>query len=691
MENKLMKKQITTIALSVALAMGAASCSQHTPTEKQSITQQLTKTSGIDLNNFDKSVRLEDDLYMGVNGNWLKNKVIPADKSNYGAFTKLRDDSQAALKTIIEDAAKESSVKGSNAQKIGDFYNSYMDVKSINAKGIKPLTSQLTSIEQAQDHGDIIRLMASLQQVGVSAPFGYYVYADAKNSDYNALYLYQSGLTLPDRDYYIKDTEKFATIRSKYKTYIKALLTKAGYDNSDAAVKNIIDVETAIANAQWSRVESRNATKRYNKMSSVELNKLMGSFDWSLFATNANLYQVKELIVSQPSYMAAFGKAFKNTSLQAWKDYLSFHLVDGHAELLSQEFVDLNFDFHSKTLSGIEEAQPRWKEAVSTTESVLGEMVGELYVKKHFKPEAKARMEEMIKMLIKGFEVSINELEWMSDATKVEALDKLSKFTYKIGYPDKWRDYSSLTIDADDLVGNYQGYVQMEFNEMIDDVGQKVDKSKWGMTPQTVNAYFNPVGNEIVFPAAILQPPFFDMAADDAVNYGGIGAVIGHELSHGFDDQGAKYDGNGNLRNWWTDNDKAEFEKRSKKLSAQYSAFKPFEDASVNGDLTLGENIGDLGGLTVAFRSYLLSLDGKKSEVIDGFTGEQRVFIGWSQVWRRKYRDEALRNKLMTDSHSPGKYRAFGTPRNIEAFYEAFDIKPGDGMYLPPEERVKIW
>jgi len=684
-------KKITTIALSVALAMGAVSCSNNTNTQQVTQTQKITKTSGITLNNFDKSVRLQDDLYNGVNGQWLKDTVIPADKSNYGSFTKLYDDSQAALKTIIEEAAKANGVKGSNDQKIGDFYNSFMDIESINAKGIKPLMNQLNSIENAKDHGDIIRLMATLQQVGVSAPFGYYSNADAKKSSVNALYVYQSGLTLPDRDYYLEDNEKFSKIRAKYEIYINALLTVAGVDNSERAVKNIMAVETAIAKAQWSRVESRNATKRYNKMSSVELNKLMGSFDWSLFATNANLYQVNELIVSQPSYMEAFGKNFKNTSLQAWKDYLSFQLVDGYAELLSQDFVDLHFDFKSKTLSGVEEAQPRWKEAVSTTESVLGEMVGELYVKKHFKPEAKVRMEAMIKMLIKGFEVSINELEWMSGETKIQALDKLSKFTYKIGYPDKWHDYSALTIDANDLVGNYQRYVQLEFTDMIDEIGQPVDKTKWGMTPQTVNAYFNPVGNEIVFPAAILQPPFFDMAADDAVNYGGIGAVIGHELSHGFDDQGSKYDGEGNLRNWWTDSDKAEFEKRSKKLSDQYSAFKPFDDASVNGDLTLGENIGDLGGLTVAFKSYLLSLNGQESVVMDGFTGEQRVFIGWSQVWRRKYRDEALRNKLMTDSHSPGKYRAFGTPRNIEAFYKAFDVKPGDKMYLKPEDRVKIW
>lgn len=683
--------KLTSIALSVAFTLSIGGCSNYADAEKDTLQSKITKTSGIDLKNFDNSVRLQDDLYIGVNGQWLKDTVIPADKSNYGSFTKLYDDSQAALKTIIENAANANGVKGSNDQKIGDFYNSFMDIKTINDKGITPLSDQLNDINNAKDHGDIVRLMASLQQIGVNTPLGYYTSADAKNSTVNALYIYQSGLTLPDRDYYLEDTEKFVTTREKYKTYIDALLSQANYQQADSAVDNILAIETRIAKAQWSRVESRNATKRYNKMTSVELNKLMGGFNWGLYANHANLYQLDNVIVSQPSYLEGFGKVFNKISLQAWKDYLSFQLVDGYAELLSQNFVDLNFDFHKKTLSGIEKAQPRWKEAVSTTESVLGEMVGELYVQQHFKPEAKVRMESMIKMLIKGFEVSINELEWMSDQTKVEALDKLSKFTYKIGYPDKWRDYSALSIDANDLVGNYQRFVQLEFNDMIDDIGQPVDKTKWAMTPQTVNAYYNPVGNEIVFPAAILQPPFFDMAADDAVNYGGIGAVIGHELSHGFDDQGSKYDGEGNLRNWWTENDNTEFTKRSQKLSDQYSAFSPFEDASINGNLTLGENIGDLGGLTVAFRSYLLSLNGQESEVIDGFTGEQRVFIGWSQVWRRKYREEALRNKLLTDPHSPGKYRAFGTPRNIESFYKAFDIKPTDKMYLKPEDRVKIW
>lgn len=683
-------KKLTSVALAVALSMGVASCS--TSNDAPQVTQEQTiKGSGIDMSNFDTTTRLQDDLYQGVNGKWLENTVIPADKSNYGAFTKLRDDSQAALKAIIEKAAATSSAQGTDNQKIGDFYNSFMDVDKINSLGAKPLSDQLEQINAAQDHGDIIRLFASLGRQGVTAPFGFYANADAKSSNEMALYLYQSGLTLPDRDYYLKDEEKFSTIRAKYTNYIETLLGKAGIDNVSSAAKNIVTIENAIAKAQWSRTESRNATKRYNKMSRIELNQLMGSFDWGLYSQEANLFNVEQMIVSQPSYMKAFGENFKTTSLQAWKDYLTFQLVDGYAELLSEEFVNLHFDFHSKTLHGIKEQRPRWKEAVDTTESVLGEVVGKVYVKEHFKPEAKERMEGMIKMLIKGFEVSINELEWMSDTTKTAALEKLGKFTYKIGYPNKWRDYSALNIEAGELVKNYQNYVAFEFDEMISSLSKPVNKAKWHMTPQTVNAYFNPVGNEIVFPAAILQPPFFNMEADDAVNYGGIGAVIGHELSHGFDDQGAKYDGDGNLRNWWTDSDKAEFEKRSKQLSAQYSAFAPFEDASVNGDLTLGENIGDLGGLTVAFRSYLLSLNGEKSQVIDGFTGEQRVFIGWSQVWRRKYRDEALRNRLMTDPHSPGQYRAFGTPRNIEAFYKAFDVKEGDKMYLKPEDRVKIW
>jgi len=400
---------------------------------------------------------------------------------------------------------------------------------------------------------------------------------------------------------------------------------------------------------------------------------------------------VSEVIVRQPSYFEKFGQQFNKFSVTEWQDYLAFHLVDDYAELLSKDFVDLHFAFHGNTLMGIQEQKPRWKKAVDAADQVIGEIVGEEYVKQNFKPEAKAKMEQMIQNLIKGFEVSINELEWMTPETKVAAQEKLAKFTYKIGYPDKWKDYSALDIEANDLVGNYQRYAQFEYKAMLAKLGKPIDRTEWHMTPQTVNAYYSPVMNEIVFPAAILQPPFFNMDADDAINYGGIGAVIGHEISHGFDDQGAKYDGDGNLRDWWSDKDREEFQKRGAQLSAQYAGYEAMPGRFVNGDLTLGENIGDLGGLTVAARSYKMSLNGQPSPVIDGLTGEQRLFIGWSQVWRRNYRDEELGRRLMTDSHSPSHFRAMGTPRNIPAFYEAFDLKEGDKMFLTEDERVKIW
>ncbi len=439
-------------------------------------------------------------------------------------------------------------------------------------------------------------------------------------------------------------------------------------------------------------VESRDANKAYNKMSLKELQQLMGGFDFDGFAKAAGLTgKTQDVIVRQPSYFEKLGAEFGKFPVSAWQDYLAFHLVDSYAGLLSQQFVDLHFDFHSKTLMGIQEQKPRWKRAVDGADQVIGELVGKEYVARHFQPEAKARMESMIKNLIKGFEVSIDELEWMTPETKKAAQEKLSKFTYKIGYPDKWKDYRNLEIKADDLVGNYQRYARFEYQDMLAKLGKPIDRSEWHMTPQTVNAYYNPVMNEIVFPAAILQPPFFNMEADDAVNYGGIGAVIGHEISHGFDDQGAKYDGDGNLRNWWTDKDREEFQKRGAQLSAQYSQFEALPGKFVNGDLTLGENIGDLGGLTVALRSYHLSLNGKEAPVMDGLTGDQRFFVGWSQVWRRNYRDEELGRRLLTDPHSPSHYRAMGTPRNVEGFYKAFDLKPTDKMYLSEEDRVKIW
>ncbi|MBO2669204.1 M13 family metallopeptidase [Shewanella algae] len=682
--------KITTLALGIALSLGLASCASQQAPQSQA---EVKKASGIELENFDHQVRHQDDFYYSVNGKWLATTPIPADKSNYGAFSVLYEESQAALKQIIEEAAaKPNKAEGSVEQKIGDFFAAYMDSTLTDQLGIAPLKGQLADIAKTASHADIAALMGKLLTDGSGIPFGFYVNNDAKNSSQYGVYLYQSGLTLPDRDYYLKDDPKFVANREAMREYVRNLMSAAGYPHADAAAANVANIELFIAQSQWSRVESRDANKAYNKMSLKELQQLMGGFDFDGFAKAAGLTgKTQDVIVRQPSYFEKLGAEFGKFPVSAWQDYLAFHLVDSYAGLLSQQFVDLHFDFHSKTLMGIQEQKPRWKRAVDGADQVIGELVGKEYVARHFQPEAKARMESMIKNLIKGFEVSIDELEWMTPETKKAAQEKLSKFTYKIGYPDKWKDYSNLEIKADDLVGNYQRYARFEYQDMLAKLGKPIDRTEWHMTPQTVNAYYNPVMNEIVFPAAILQPPFFNMEADDAVNYGGIGAVIGHEISHGFDDQGAKYDGDGNLRNWWTDKDREEFQKRGAQLSAQYSQFEALPGKFVNGDLTLGENIGDLGGLTVALRSYHLSLNGKEAPVMDGLTGDQRFFVGWSQVWRRNYRDEELGRRLLTDPHSPSHYRAMGTPRNVEGFYKAFDLKPTDKMYLSEEDRVKIW
>lgn len=688
-------KKITLMAASVALALGLVACDkapQTAPTETAAVTPAKTLVSGVEKENFDAGVKHTENFFYSINGTWLKNTEIPADKSNYGAFTKLYDDSQVAMRTIIETAAKkEGKVAGSDEQKLGDFYNSYMNEAAIEALGVKPISADLTAIAAIKDATELATSFGQLQGMGISIPFGWYVNNDAKNSTQYAVYLGQSGLGLPDRDYYLKDDEKSKSIREAYVAYVKDMLTLAGVADAEKAAARIMALETKIAEKHWSRVENRDADKTYNKLATADLAKLMGAFPWADYAKAVQLDAVTEIIVEQPSYFEAFGAIYKDTDLQSWKDYLSLRLVSEYSGKLSKAFVDRQFDFYGKTLSGTTEQQPRWKKAVNASDEVLGEIVGKLYVADHFKPEAKARMEVLVQNLIKAYHASIDTLEWMTPETKKAAHEKLNKFTPKIGYPDKWKDYSKLDIKADDLVGNYKAAAAFAYSEMRNKLGKPVDRSEWFMTPQTVNAYYNPTNNEIVFPAAILQPPFFNMDADDAVNYGGIGAVIGHELGHGFDDQGAKFDGDGNLRNWWTDADKAEFEKRGKQLVEQYNQYSPIEGMHVNGELTLGENIGDLGGLTVALKAYKLSLEGKDAPVLDGFTGEQRFFISWSQVWRRKGRDEYLRNMLMTDPHSPSEYRVIGIVSNIPEFYTAFDVKEGDKMYIAPEKRVKIW
>ncbi len=647
--------------------------------------------SGIDKTQFDPSVRAQDDFYRHVDGTWLKNHPVPAEKSNYGSFTKLADDAEAQLKLIIEAAAaKTDKQTGSDEQKVGDYYTAFMDETRADELGLKPLEGELARIDALEDKAALAPLMADLSRIGVNVIPGY-VDTDAKDSSQYMVYLFQGGTGLPDRDYYLDPSDEFAQIRAKYQSHIDSMLKLAGIDDSAAQAKAIMALETRIAEKQWDKVDSRDADKTYNKYAFADLPKLMPHFDWPAFIDGTGIGKSPGLVISQPSFFEAFDDILKDTDLATIKVWLKWQLVSQYAPFLSKPFVDENFAFYGTTLNGISELKPRWKRGVDATEGALGEVLGRIYVSEHFPPEAKARMGVLVQNLVKAYEASIKELDWMSDETKQKALVKLSKFTPKIGYPDKWKDYSALEVKADDLVGNVMRSNQVEHAREAAKLGGPIDRGEWHMTPQTVNAYYNPGMNEIVFPAAILQPPFFDMNADDAVNYGGIGAVIGHEIGHGFDDQGSKYDGDGNLKSWWTDEDRKHFEERTKALIAQYDSYEALPGQHVNGAFTIGENIGDLGGLSIAYTAYRMQLGDKEAPVIDDLSGDQRLFMGWAQVWRRNYKDENLLQRLKADPHSPSEFRCNGIVRNLPAWYAAFDVTENDKLYLPPDQRVKIW
>lgn len=669
----------------MVIALASLTACASTPREEAAV----PAASGLDFTGYERNVRPQDDFYRFVNGTWLRTTEIPADRSNYGAFTLLDDKAQADLLAIIEEAAKTPGRQpGSDAQKVGDFYVSFMDTARIEALGLKPLEPELARIQGISSRTELVRYIGHGQRLGFSYPLGLYVAQDEKNTTAYVPIVAQGGLTLPDRDYYLED--KHAELRAKYLAYATRLLELAEFPDPSAAARRVVALERRLAQAHWTRVQNRDALATYNKFSVADATAATPGFDWSLFLEAADV-RTPELVISQPGFFKALGGAVGEVSLEDWKLYLQYKLINERAPFLSAAFVDAHFDFHGRTLKGIEEIRPRWKRAVEAIDHTMGEIVGRLYVERHFRPDAKRRMDELVANLLRAFGASIDELEWMSAATKAEAKRKLAKFTVKIGYPDKWKDYSALEISSQDLLGNLLRSAAVEHQRAVGKLGKPIDRTEWLMTPQTVNAYYYPPMNEIVFPAAILQPPLFNVAADDAVNYGAIGAVIGHEISHGFDDQGRKYDGEGNLRDWWTSEDAERFRQRAAGLVAQYSAFNPIDDLHVNGELTLGENIGDLSGLAVAFRAYQLSLGGKPAPVIDGFTSEQRFFMGWSQVWRRKYRDEELRMRLLTDYHSPSEYRANGIVANMEEFYRAFDVKPGDRLYRVPEQRVRIW
>jgi len=648
--------------------------------------------SGVDISNFDTSVRPQDDFYQYVNGDWLNKTEIPADKSNYGAFTELDDRAQEDLKVIIEEAANlKNQVAGSDEQKVGDFYLSYMDTLLLEELGIGPLQDELERIKVLKSKEDVVQHIAYCIKSGIQTPLYFYINQDLKQSDQYISYIHQSGLGLPDRDYYFREDEKFKEIREKYVVYIEKLLQLTGVEDAGAKAQRIMEIEEKLAKGHWTRVENRDRIKTYNKYEIKELDALTPDFNWPVYIQAAGIPQIQALVVRQPSYLENFNTIFKQTSIADWQTYFIYKLLNRSASILNKNFVDLSFDFYSKTLRGIEKPEPRWKRAVDAVNAVLGEVVGKVYVKKHFKPEAKARMVELVHNLQLSFEDRINQLDWMSLETKQQAREKLMKFVAKIGYPNKWKDYSKLQINKEELLLNYKRSNLVEYERDIQKLGKPIDRDEWFMTPQTVNAYYNASMNEVVFPAAILQPPFFNMQADDAVNYGAIGAVIGHELTHGFDDQGRRVDGTGNLRDWWTEEDEKRFKERAQILVKQYAAYNPLDTLHLNGELTLGENIADLGGLTIAYNAYKMSLNGREAPVIDGLSGDQRFFLGWAQVWRRKYRDEELRRRILTDPHSPSRYRVVGVVANMPEFYAAFDIKEGDKLYRSEDMRVKIW
>ncbi len=652
------------------------------------------QVSGISTENIDAGVRAQDDFFMHVSGNWMKTTQIPADKASWGSFEKMHEDLQPKLLAIIENAAKDKhKVAGTDAQRIGDFYTSYMNEKKVEQLCLAPIAGEMAKVAALSDKNQIGALMANFSKLGAGAPFDFSIHQDNKDSTQYVADIGQGGLGMPDRDYYLKaDDAKLADTKAKYLVHVEKMLALMGDKDAAANAKAIVDLETEIAKVQWTKVENRDPIKTYNKVEIAKLADLAPGFNWKAYLDGTGITgKASYVIVSQPTYLKGLDEVMAKTPLSAWKAYFQFRLLSAYANVLPKAFVDERFAFYGTTLSGVTEMRPRWKRAVQSVEGALGESIGKLYVKQYFPAQNKVRMEGLVKNLLATFKTSIDSLDWMSPATKKEAQAKLATFTTKIAYPNHWKDYSQLAVKADDLLGNVMRSRSVEYFRELNKLGKPIDREEWGMTPQTINAYYNPEMNEIVFPASILQPPFFDAKADDAVNYGAIGAVIGHEISHGFDDQGAQYDGKGNLRDWWTADDHKAFDAKAKAMVGQYSAYVPVPGFPVNGELTLGENIADNSGLAIAYKAYKLSLKGKPSPVINGMTGEQRFFMGFAQVWRSKMRDEAAIAQIKSDPHAPGQVRANATVKNQPGFYEAFGVKAGDKMYLEPKDRITIW
>jgi putative endopeptidase len=681
-----MKVRLFAAAAALALALPAVASADPAATDL--IKAPRMGTWGFDLAGRDLSAKPGDSLNAYANGTYISKLVIPPDRSRFGAFDRLNDLSQARMRGLLEAAASDKAASGEKA-KIGALYRSFMDEAAVEARGAKPLEPGLDAIRKAKTRTDLARLMGrSVHSFGGSF-FNAVVYDDAKDPLRYTVYLSQGGLGLPDRDYYLQPG--FAAQKAAYEAYVAKMLTLLKWPNAEAQAKAIVAMETRIAEVSWTRAERRDDEKTYNPVEADKLAALAPGFDWTAYLDSAELGQVKRVIAAENTAFPRIAAIYAEAPIDTLKAWAAFNLADNAAPYLSKPFDLARYEFREKTLSGQPEQKPRWKRGVVLVDGQIGEALGKIYVEEYFPPESKAKMEALVADLKAAMKGRIERLTWMGPQTKAKALEKLSKFTVKIGYPEKWRDYSGLEIRDDDLFGNVERAIDFDWKFRLGRINEPVDRGEWGMTPPTVNAYYSSTKNEIVFPAAILQPPFFDPDADPAVNYGGIGGVIGHEITHGFDDQGRKSDGDGRLIEWWTPEDAARFQAEAAKLGKQYAALEPAPGMRINPDLTMGENIADLGGLLLALDAYHLSLKGKPAPVLDGVTGDQRVFLGWAQVWRTKTRPENVRQRLVSDPHSPPEARVDVPPRNIDAFYEAFGVKPGDKMFVDPEARARVW
>ncbi|MGA7674320.1 MAG: M13 family metallopeptidase [Rhizomicrobium sp.] len=653
-------------------------------------------TWGVDLSAMDKSVKPGDDFFEYVNGNWLKTAVIPADRSSTGSFQNLQILSEKRMREIVDGLeARPADQLSTEERKLRDLYDAFVDQKQIDDRGLEPVKADLAMIARLKTKADVARAMGSTK-LGTESVFDVRIGVDDKNPNAYSVNLMQSGLGLPDRDYYLLDDKALAAARDAYKKYLADMLTLAGFKNAEARAAKIFAVETEIAKASWARADRRDEDKVYNPMSYGDLKKLAPQFAWDAFFKAADIPTTgpkgaRQVIVAEKSAFPELAKIFAKTPVSVWRDYLAVHYLHVYAAYLPKKFDDTDFAFYGTVLGGKTEQLERQTRGLHLLDDELGEALGKLYVAKYFPPEAKAKAKALVANLLKAYEQDIATLTWMSDATKQKALEKIRQFTPKIGYPDTWRDYSAYTVARGDLVGDIQRGNEFEWNRELKRLDDPVDKAEWGMTPPTINAYYDPSFNEIVFPAAILQPPFFDPDADDAVNYGGIGAVIGHEISHGFDDQGSKYTGAGVFADWWTADDRKNFEARTAEVVAQYDSYEPLPGLHVIGKNTLGENIADLAGLSIALKAYHLSLGGQPAPVLDGFTGDQRFFLGFGQIWQSKYRDNAIRTQTLSNEHSPAPFRVIGATRNVDGWYDAFGVQPGDKYYLPPDQRVRLW